>query len=248
MSELQRKVKDTNYKTKSNGASKLDRNGKRSNIKSRTNNNSPGEKPDTSNIIKETPAPSKPGYEAIKNLTDELEHVKQFCKTMKQTMEENCIMANEKKAFDRMKNDFIKVSADVNIIKEDMKEMMTNFHEMMQKVNKLEEENKNLRAHNKNLVKFVQSRFKSDEQIPTFRDNDYNNYYKEISEQRPKSSNINVEYSTPISEFSAFNSMHNTSSVEMNNIIGNNVERNRKRRFLLPKSDEPQYSYTINNK
>ena len=64
---------------------------------------------------------------------------------------------NEKKAFNKMKNDFIKQSADINIMKEDMGELMKNLHFLMRRMDTLEEENKNLRKHNSNLVKFVKN-------------------------------------------------------------------------------------------
>ena len=41
-------------------------------------------------------------YESLKNLTNEINHVKDFCKELKKTHDENCIMQNEKKNFEKM--------------------------------------------------------------------------------------------------------------------------------------------------
>lgn len=149
-------------------------------------------------------------------------------------------MANEKKAFERMKNDFVKVNADLNIMKEDMQEMLEKFQAVIQRVSSLEEENKNLRAHNKDLVKMIQNPRDArnvyyEEQQPR--------HYRDVEQAKPSSNyhghtsnHVNVENSTPLSEMSAFNTLHNTSSVEMNNIINNNIEKNKNRRFLIPKN------------
>jgi hypothetical protein len=86
-----------------------------------------------------------------------MEHLKEVCKDLKKTQEENCLFHNEKTVFEKMKNEHIKINADMNIIKDDIKEILGNYHNLVKRVVGLEEENKNLRAHNKNLIKHVQS-------------------------------------------------------------------------------------------
>jgi len=86
-----------------------------------------------------------------------MEHLKEVCKDLKKTQEENCLLHNEKTIFEKMKNEHIKLNADMNIIKDDIKEILGNYHNLIKRVVALEEENKNLRAHNKNLIKHVQS-------------------------------------------------------------------------------------------
>jgi hypothetical protein len=216
--------------------------------------------------------PQRVTYESLKNLTEEFEHLRKFVKDLKISHEENCIMENEKKDFDRIKNDHIKLNADMGILKEDVKEILTNYQIIMKRVNSLEDENKNLRMHNKNLVKFIQggnnqgnfqgqygqnynmNNFNSvttpglnivDEEIQNIGNrntmntqNNLNNFNNQYSR-----GNINLENSTPLSELSAFHTMHNQSSMEMNYNINNNLEKGKKRRFLIPKTEEYQNNY-----
>jgi chromosome segregation ATPase len=204
---------------------------------------------------------ARPSQESIKSLIDEVNHIKEFCKELKKSHDENCIMQNEKKNFEKMKTEHIKLHADMNIIKEDIKEILGNYQHLLHRVNFLEEENKNLRQHNRNLIKYVQS---GGSNIPNYgtgnlnnKNNTLNNYpntnqipnqnrlvlpQEDYNHQYDK---INVEYSTPLSELSAFNTVHNQSSVEMNSNINNNIDNNRfsKKRFLIPKSDDLAYNY-----
>ena len=196
-----------------------------------------------------------------------MDHLKKFCKDLKTSHVENCIMENEKKNFDKIKNDHIKLHADMSILKEDIKEILTNYQQIAKRVNFLEEENKNLRQHNKNLVKFIQGG------EPNRKNNfDHNNYDNNFNYTTPVGMgnlnninniniidedtnhsirnttkcfdrNINVENSTPLSELSAFNTVHNQSSVEMNYNINNNLEKGKKRRFLIPKSEDFSNNY-----
>lgn len=135
------------------------------NLNNITNNNKENYNIDISEITnsylkeKETSLnANKLSYNHIKNFTEELERIKNFCREIKKAQEENCIMENEKKTFDKMKNEYIKLSADLSIMKEDIKEILSNYHALLKRVNYIEEENKNLRSHNKNLVKLIQQR------------------------------------------------------------------------------------------
>lgn len=189
-------------------------------------------------------------YDNIKNIYEEIEHVKEYTKDIKKSIEQNCIMENEKKNFDKMKNEFIKLNADVNIMKEDMKEVMGSLHNILKRINFLEDENKNLRQHNKNLVKFVQNRNNKGNSNMNIQEDDQNEDQYTMgnrtqSKYNQMMRNVNVEQSSPLSELSAFNTVNN-SSVEFNNNINNNLERNRSRRFLIPRSDEMKYSHHNN--
>jgi hypothetical protein len=163
-------------------------------------------------------------------------------------------MGGEKKTFEKIKNEHIKLHADMNILKEDMKEILTNYHNLLQRITQLEDENSNLRNHNKNLIKFIQGGAQNLNQNSLFQNhqnvNSINNFlpasglnYKssasEESYNDKKSSNNNkiyIENSTPISELSAFNTQYNQSSIEMNQNINNNIEK-KKPRFLIPKTE-----------
>jgi chromosome segregation ATPase len=110
---------------------------------------------------------NKISFEQLKNLNEEIDHIKEFCKNIKRSVDESCLLDNDKKAFNKMKNDFIKQSADINILKDDMQEMMRNMHFMVKRIETLEEENKNLRKHNQNLIRFVKNIGQGDNTIKT---------------------------------------------------------------------------------
>jgi hypothetical protein len=171
-------------------------------------------------VKKNTDDSKKIPFDNMKSLMDEIEHLKRYCKDLKGTMEENCIMGNERKNFEKMKNEHIKLIADFNIVKEDMQEMLTNYHNLSKRMSILEEENRHLRTHNKNLVKYV-----SKGENFEYEDRDYRAEY----DYRP-------EYTNDIANYNS--TVHNISSVEMNHIIQNNQDRTTNRgRFLIPKGN-----------
>ncbi len=270
---------------------------------------------DNNNVNNNTTSGGRLTYNHIKNFTEELERVKNFCKEIKKGQEENCIMENEKRTFDKMKNEYIKLSADMNIMKEDIKEILANYHSLVKRVSFLEEENKNLRKHNKNLVKLIQNRAVANATNPNsarnFNENvnvnnenyiidniepqgnnyisDYTenfnrvqnkyntanaNYNSRTSNNANNSNNINTNvnrenantnanyylntmpsnlnnlnnqmnidnnFSTPLSDLSAFNNINNTSSNEMLGNIHSNLSnadyKKSKKRFLIQKEN-----------
>lgn len=141
-------------------------------------------------------------YDSVKMLGDEVQHIKDFCLNLKRTVEENCILENEKKNFEKIKNENIKINADLTIMKEDIKEILGNYHNLVKRVNFLEEENANLRKHNKNLVRFI-SQHKTrggniqiqDQQELLYPDNVDTNPVRLRSNNN---NNINVDYSSPL--------------------------------------------------
>lgn len=245
------------------------------NKNSRTRNHTPPEKSHsvsssvTTQLLSLKNQPPRVTYESIKTLTEEFDHLKKFVKDLKISHEENCIMENEKKNFERIKNDHIKLNADMNILKEDVKEILTNMHQLTKRVNFLEEENKNLRLHNKNLVKFIQGsdseqgnpksymnnnnpqygsnfNFNSGLAVNTNYDEEINNTkftQNQNQNQFSRTNNILIDNSMPLSELSAFHTVHNHSSMEMNSNVNNNLEKSKKRRFLIPKSEDYQNNY-----
>jgi len=155
---LNKTAKETNYKTKSTGR-------RRKEEEKKERKKTPEVRKNESTIVKTTissPKYNKISFDNLKNLNDEIDHIKEFCKDLKSKVESNIMIDKDKKAFGKMKNDFIKQSADINIMKEDMGELMKNLHFLMRRMDVLEEENKNLRRHNQNLVKFVKNMGKGD--------------------------------------------------------------------------------------
>lgn len=265
---MMEKIKSTDRKKMT--TQKIKKNSQNSSLINKTRNFTPAEKTKTNSTL--TPSyststiitnnnlntkPQKTNYEALRSLTEEISHVKEFCKEIKKKQDENCIMENEKNNFEKMKNEHIKLNADVNIIKEDIKEILSNYQNLVKRVESLEEENKSLRQHNKNLIKFIQGgenftnyntpfmNIVNEEEINynKVRGNDQNNL-KSHTYASNSFNHVNVEYSSPLSEMSAFNTVHNLSSMEMNNHINNCLEldKQKRRRFLIPKSDEMNYN------
>jgi len=162
---LNKTAKDTNYKTKSLKKSRTStspgqRTGPWTKVEEKKERKKTPDKYKATIDTKSTIGSerfNKISFENLKKLNDEIDHIKEFCKDLKSTVESTCLVDNEKKSFNKMKNDFIKQNADINIMKEDMGEMMKNLHFLMRRVDVLEDENKNLRRHNQNLVKFVKN-------------------------------------------------------------------------------------------
>jgi len=150
---LNKTAKETKYRTKSTGR-------RRKEEEKKERRKTPDVRKNESTNVKTTISSPKANiisFDNLKNLNDEIDHIKEYCKDLKSKVESNIMIDKDKKAFGKIKNDFIKQSADINIMKEDMGEMMKNLHFLMRRMDVLEEENKNLRRHNQNLVKFVKN-------------------------------------------------------------------------------------------
>ena len=180
-------------------------------------------------------------YNHIKNFTEELERIKSVCKELKKSLEENCIMENEKKTFDKMKNEYIKITSDVGIIKEDIKEILLNYGNLNKRLNYLEEENTNLRNHNKNLIKLMQNK------------NDFNNnlYEQEMSNNCDnnylETNNVQYKFNKPTKQNQE--NINNIPIPKFNNLnYGNNFNCNKGNdiNFSVPISDLSAFN-NVNN-
>ena len=94
-------------------------------------------------------------FQNLQSFLDELEHIKDFCRNLQKTQQEYCLMANERKNFEKMKSDVIKISSDVNIIKDEFQEINSIFKQISNRISNLEDENNNLKNQNKNLIKNI---------------------------------------------------------------------------------------------
>ena len=83
---------------------------------------------------------------------EELEHIKDFCRNLQKTQQSNCLVTHERKNFENMKSEVIKLSSDVNIIKEELSEINNIFQQINIRINKLEDENNNLKYQNKKAI------------------------------------------------------------------------------------------------
>ena len=91
----------------------------------------------------------------INKLTQEVEHIKNYCNELKRQFDNHCMIKNEKKEFDNIKKENIKLTAEVSILKDDVAELMKKFSLINNKIDYMQKENNNLKNQNKNLLNFI---------------------------------------------------------------------------------------------
>ena len=91
----------------------------------------------------------------INKLTQEVEHIKNYCIELKRQFDNHCMIKNEKKEFDNIKKENIKLTAEVSILKDDVAELMKKFSLINNKIDYMLQENNNLKNQNKNLLNFI---------------------------------------------------------------------------------------------
>ena len=93
----------------------------------------------------------------INKLTEEVEHVKKYCIDLQRQFDNHCLIRNEKKEFENIKKENIKLTAEVSILKDDISELMKKFNLINNKIDSMQQENSNLKMQNKNLMNFLSS-------------------------------------------------------------------------------------------
>ena len=63
----------------------------------------------------------------INKLTQEVEHIKNYCNELQRQFDNHCLIKNEKKEFENIKKENIKLTAEVSILKDDVAELMKKF-------------------------------------------------------------------------------------------------------------------------
>ena len=98
-----------------------------------------------------------PNKEAIilGKLTEEIEHIKNYCNELQRQFDNHCLIKNEKKEFENIKKENIKLTAEVSILKDDVAELMKKFSLINNKIDSMQQENNSLRMQNKNLLNFI---------------------------------------------------------------------------------------------
>ena len=98
-----------------------------------------------------------PNKEAIilGKLTEEVEHIKNYCNELQRQFDNHCLIKNEKKEFENIKKENIKLTAEVSILKDDVAELMKKFSLINNKIDSMQQENNSLRMQNKNLLNFI---------------------------------------------------------------------------------------------
>ena len=93
----------------------------------------------------------------INKLTEEVEHIKKYCSDLQRQFDNHCLIRNEKKEFENIKKENIKLTAEVSILKDDISDLMKKFNLINNKIDSMQQENNNLKIQNKNLMNFLSS-------------------------------------------------------------------------------------------
>ena len=142
---IKRKNSSSNYSYTNYNKSNI------SNLNNNLRNNSPNITYN-SNFMKKDPNKE---LIIINKLTEEVQHIKNYCNELKRQFDNHCMIKNEKKEFDNIKKENIKLTAEVSILKDDVTELMKKFSLINNKVEYMQQENNNLRNQNKNLLNFI---------------------------------------------------------------------------------------------
>lgn len=125
-----------------------------SNLSNNTNNRY---NPNNSTISKSPNNNSTNKDIIFQKFKDELKHIKSYCETLDRELKNHCLLSNEKKEFENIKKENIKLLADVGILKEDMIDVMKKYQLLTSRISQLETENEILKNQNKNLINFISS-------------------------------------------------------------------------------------------
>jgi hypothetical protein len=93
--------------------------------------------------------------ENMNNLTVETEKIRNMCKEVEKSLNDDCIMENEKKNLDKLKSEIIRITSDIQNFKDDVKDFKKDLVYLVKKLDYLEIENKTLKQRNYNLFSFV---------------------------------------------------------------------------------------------
>lgn len=91
----------------------------------------------------------------IEQFKEEIKHIRSYCDNLEKEFKKHCLLSNEKKEFDYLKKENIKLIADVNILKEDVMDLLKKYQLISNKINHLEKENDVLKSQNQTLLNFI---------------------------------------------------------------------------------------------
>ena len=156
----------------------------------------------------------------INKLTQEVEHIKNYCKELQRQFDNHCMIKNEKKEFDNIKKENIKLSAEVSILKDDVAELMKKFNLINNKIDSMQQENNNLKMQNKNLLNFISIMSNNSQngikRLKSFNMNQFsNNSLLNIN------NNNNINYNQDL-----FSNNSNNESMNIINLINNTKSNN----------------------
>ena len=188
---MKRKNSNNNYNYNKSNISNLNKNLRNNSPCVTYNNNFMRKDPNKESII-------------INKLTEEIEHIKNYCNELQRQFNNHCIIKNERKEFDNIKKENIKLTAEVSILKDDVAELMKKFSLINNKINNIQQENNNLKIQNKHLLDFISI---------------MNNSNNNLDIKRLKSFNMN---SNNNNSKNLFSNNSNNESMNIINLINNN--------------------------
>ena len=150
----------------------------------------------------------------LNKLTQEVEHIKNYCNELQRQFDNHCMIKNEKKEFDNIKKENIKLTAEVSILKDDVAELMKKFNIINNKIDSMQQENNNLKMQNKNLLNFISIMSNSNNginKLKSFNMNQLNN-----------NSLLNINNNITNNNQDLFSNNSNNESMNIINLINNN--------------------------
>ena len=172
-----------------------------------------------------------PNKEAIilGKLSEEVEHIKNYCNELQRQFDNHCLIKNEKKEFENIKKENIKLTAEVSILKDDVADLMKKFSLINNKIDSMQQENNSLRMQNKNLLNFISIMNNSSngelKKFKTFNmDQISNNSLLNINNNYNNKDNTNNK--------DLFSDNNNNESMNIINLINNNKSNNRSNSYM----------------
>ena len=143
----------------------------------------------------------------IMSLYKEIESTRGLCNNIKVYVHDNCYLLNEKKSYDKMKEDNTMINKEISNIKKTIKTGTEAYKALIQKITVLEEDQIQLQKENEKLIKYIKER-----------------YFNTVSQT------VNSNYSLPqsmIKQTQILTSLgtQNISSIDLFNNINRNLEQ-----------------------
>ena len=202
---LKRKTNTSNYNNKSTY----------SNLNLNLRNVSPNIKHNNNFMRKD---PNKESF-ILNKLTTEVEHIKNYCNELQRQFDNHCLIKNEKKEFENIKKENIKLTAEVSILKDDVADLMKKFNLINNKIDSITQENNNLKMQNKNLLNFL-----------SIISNNSNNGIRRLKSlnmnQFTNSSLLNINNNNNINNKDLLSNNSNNESMNIINLINNSKSNN----------------------
>ena len=194
----------------------------RQNSKSKSSNNTQTNfRKSSMNSNRYTSTSKSPNKDIIyQKFNDELKHIRSYCETIERELKNHCLLSNERKEFENIKKENIKLIADVGILKEDMIDIMKKYQQLSERMVKLEGENEQLRLQNKKLIAFIsmmnnnnnRSMVNNSNNELVFSNNTNNEQFSQIKSINNNIDNLNRMMNEQITEMSAFNNNTNSNN------------------------------------